>query len=323
MNLISNSIRDILSQYCATGHPVHKIAKSIFHKQQFSLNEKFLIFNGISRFFKTRHWPRWFTEQLSPELEISLRDQVRISLAVDLRYVSLVTVIAELKHLGIQCRPSKLVNTALIIENTNSNLVMNYIYDGNSINIKNLPPYIRNAVWFMDESSQIVVSRIGAKANEKVLDFCSGFGCKTRILMNTGAAVFSVDKSTSRTTKLSGVKKIIGDGRYLKSTELFDWILVDAPCSGTGTLRRFPDLFGRLNECDLIDYVIIQKKLVASATRMLKPNGKLLYSTCSVLEKENHVNFDNLLLIENKTLLPSVEGCDGAYWALFKVGNNY
>lgn len=323
MNLINNSIRDILSQYCATGHPVHKIAKSIFFKQKFSLNEKFLIFDGISRFFKTKHWPKWFTGQITPELEASLREQVRISLAVDLRYVTLATVILELKQLGIQCRPSKFVDTALIIENTNSNLIMNYIYDGNSIKIKNLPPYIRTAVWFMDESSQIAVSKVEAKVNEKVLDFCSGFGCKTRILMNTGATIFSVDKSTSRITKLSGVKKIISDGRYLKSAELFDWILVDAPCSGTGTLRRFPDVFGRLSERDLIDYVIIQRKLVASAIQMLKPGGKLLYSTCSVLEKENHMNFDNLKLVENKTLLPSVEGCDGAYWALFKIENNY
>lgn len=322
MYLIDNVIRDILAQFCATGHPIYKIAKSVFLKQRFSSNEKLLIFNTIFQFLKTRRWPKWFTDQISSELEISLREPFRITLAVDLRYVTMPAVIAELEHLGIQCQLSNFVNTALIIKKDNFNLMINCTHDGNLIRIKKIPTHIRNAIWFMDESSQIVVSKIKAKMNEKVLDFCSGYGCKTRILMATGATIFSVDKLRHRITKLSGVKKIISDGRYFKNSELFDWILVDAPCSGTGTLRRFPDIFGRLKEDDIMDYTTIQKQLVASATQLLKPNGRLLYSTCSILEKENHVNFNNLELIDNKTLLPSIEGCDGAYWALFKIKNS-
>ncbi len=173
---------------------------------------------------------------------------------------------------------------------------------------------------FMDPGSIYIAQQVKAKPEERVLDLCAGGGGKTKILAQTGASIIAVDNNSKRldsVRKIPGVKVIPCDGRTFRN-EPFDWILVDAPCSGTGTLRHAPDLFGRLQESDLEKYATLQKELVANAVKLLKPTGKLVYATCSILAEENHSAFDGLKLIESKQLLPTTDGTDGFWVAVFE-----
>lgn len=181
----------------------------------------------------------------------------------------------------------------------------------------NIPIESLGETLWIDKGSLLIAQQIKAKPGERVLDLCAGSGGKTKILMSTGAHITAVDISDKRLLKIPGIKRIVADGRTV-SLPAFDWILVDAPCSGTGTLRRAPDIFGRLKESDLANYATLQKELVNNATKMLKPTGQLIYATCSILEEENHTSFDNLKLLESKQLLPTTDNCDGFYWARFQ-----
>ncbi|MEI6789778.1 MAG: RsmB/NOP family class I SAM-dependent RNA methyltransferase [Myxococcaceae bacterium] len=176
----------------------------------------------------------------------------------------------------------------------------------------NIPIELPGETLWIDQGSQIIAQKIKAKPGERVLDLCAGAGGKTKLILSTGAHITAVDISDKRLVKMPGIKRIVADGRTL-SLPAFDWILIDAPCSGTGTLRRAPDIFGRLSESDISRYVQLQKELVANAVKLLKHTGKLIYATCSLLEEENHTDFDGLELIESQHLE------DGFFVAVFKL----
>ncbi len=181
-------------------------------------------------------------------------------------------------------------------------------------------PGMTNEATWIDPGSIYIAEKIKAQPGERVLDLCAGGGGKTKIIAQTGASIIAVDNNSKRldiVRKIPGVKVIPCDGRTFKN-EPFDWILVDAPCSGTGTLRHAPDLFGRLQESDIAKYTTLQKELVANAIKLLKPTGKLVYATCSILAEENHSSFDGLKLIESKQLLPTTDGTDGFWVAVFE-----
>jgi 16S rRNA C967 or C1407 C5-methylase (RsmB/RsmF family) len=175
-------------------------------------------------------------------------------------------------------------------------------------------------IGWIDPGSVYIAQQVKAYPGERVLDLCAGGGGKTKILAQTGASITAVDINSKRldaVRKIPGVRVIPCDGRSFRN-EPFDWILVDAPCSGTGTLRHAPDLFGRLQESDITKYVGLQKELVANAVKLLKPTGKLVYATCSLLAEENHSTFEGLQLLESKQLLPTTDGTDGFWVAVFK-----
>jgi 16S rRNA (cytosine967-C5)-methyltransferase len=103
--------------------------------------------------------------------------------------------------------------------------------------------------------------------------------------------------------------------------EVADRLLIDAPCSGLGTLRRQPDLKWRLKPAQLERVRSIQKELLASYPAMLKPGGRLVYATCSILPSENRAAVDSILagggyeLIDERVISPARDGFDGFYAA--------
>jgi 16S rRNA (cytosine967-C5)-methyltransferase len=109
--------------------------------------------------------------------------------------------------------------------------------------------------------------------------------------------------------------------------ETADRVLLDVPCTGLGTLRRNPDSKWKLKESFLKEVREKQKNILQSYSQMLKPGGKLVYATCSVLPSENRNQVDLFLknnpsfkLLKDQTLLPSVNGFDGFYMALLEKG---
>ncbi len=152
-----------------------------------------------------------------------------------------------------------------------------------------------------DEGSQLLSLLLEPKRNEMVVDFCAGAGGKTlhlAALMNNTGSVYAFDVSAKRLERLKPRLKRAGlhnvrsvaihnerDPRVRRLAGKIDRVLVDAPCSGTGTLRRNPDIKWRT--IDLAALVDEQKRILAAAAGLLKPRGRLVYATCSLLRDEN------------------------------------
>ncbi len=154
-----------------------------------------------------------------------------------------------------------------------------------------------------DEGSQLLALLTGAKRGEMVADFCAGAGGKTlalgAMMKNTGR-LYAFDTSQKRLDGMkprlarSGLSNIhpVGiaherDERIKRLAGKMDRVLVDAPCSGLGTLRRNPDLKWRQKQTDVVELAELQTKILQSAARLVKSGGRLVYATCSLLQEEN------------------------------------
>ncbi len=159
-------------------------------------------------------------------------------------------------------------------------------------NIFGSPAHQRGHFEVQDEGSQRLGEMVQATPGDSVLDLCAGAGGKTLQLACTGADVFACDIDTekllrlkTRAQKAKATVTVLGAS---PSTDArFDWVLVDAPCSQSGTLRRSPDLRNRLQPDDVKRWVTIQLQLLRKAAAVTKPGGHLVYGTCSFLSAEN------------------------------------
>lgn len=152
-----------------------------------------------------------------------------------------------------------------------------------------------------DEGSQLIGHAVGARPGHRVLDACAGAGGKTLALwseMQGRGELVAVEPDAKKRDTLrkrlhaagaNRVRVVAGDLEAVSSEwrERFDCILVDAPCTGTGTLRRHPDLKWRIDESQLSQEVGRQTHLLGAAAPLLVPGGRLVYATCSVLAEEN------------------------------------
>jgi len=208
-----------------------------------------------------------------------------------------------------------------------------------------------------DEGSQIVGLLVAPRRSDMVVDFCAGAGGKTLLLgamMRSQGRLYAFDVSAKRLARLtprlarSGLSnvhpQVIANERDTKVKRLagkIDRVLVDAPCTGFGTLRRNPDLKWRQTPEDVAELTAKQASILAAAARLLKPGGRLVYATCSVLPEENdgivdaflatHASFaerDVAALLADAhvpldtgprlRLRPDVHGCDGFFAAVLE-----
>ncbi len=169
--------------------------------------------------------------------------------------------------------------------------------------LNKLDVFTRGDLEGQDEGSQLLSLLTDPKRGEMVVDFCAGAGGKTLALgaamRNTGR-LYAFDTSGHRLAALkprlarSGLSNVYPaqiaherDERIKRLAGKIDRVLVDAPCSGLGTLRRNPDLKWRQSPESVEELRVKQAAILASAARLLKPGGRLVYATCSVLEQEN------------------------------------
>ncbi len=163
--------------------------------------------------------------------------------------------------------------------------------------------FTEGKVEVQNEGSQLLGFLLAPKRNDMVVDFCAGAGGKTLMLsamMNSQGRLYAMDVSEKRLANLkprlkrSGASNIqpmlIAHENDLKVKRLagkIDRVLVDAPCSGLGTLRRNPDLKFRQSAGSVAELTLKQAAILASASRLLKKGGRLVYATCSILPEEN------------------------------------
>ena len=161
--------------------------------------------------------------------------------------------------------------------------------------------------WVQDYSSQIPVTLLNIEKGEEVLDLCAAPGGKTAQLISMGANVTSVDGNKKRIARLEenlarlkfNSKIFHSDVRGYKPKETWSKIILDAPCSSTGTLRRHPDIMHIKSEGDVQSLVKLQSELLLSTWKFLANGGSLIYCTCS-LEKEEGENQIFKFINENK-----------------------
>jgi 16S rRNA (cytosine967-C5)-methyltransferase len=171
--------------------------------------------------------------------------------------------------------------------------------------LSKLTVFTAGAIEVQDEGSQLLTLLVDAKRGEMVADFCAGAGGKTLGLgaaMRSTGRLYAFDVSAHRLAALkprlarSGLSNIHPvaiaherDERIKRLAGKMDRVLVDAPCSGLGTLRRNPDLKWRQKESAIAELTIKQTNILQSAARLVKSGGRLVYATCSVLPEENEV----------------------------------
>jgi 16S rRNA (cytosine967-C5)-methyltransferase len=240
--------------------------------------------------------PEWLVQPLKDQLGgefMALAESLNQPAPLDLR-VNAITdkradVQQELKLAGIASQPTPYSPWGLRLDSKPP--------------LTQLDAFARGAVEVQDEGSQLLALLLDAKRGEMVVDFCAGAGGKTlaigACMRNTGR-LYAFDTSAHRLdalkprlarSKLSNVHPAViaheRDDRIKRLAGKIDRVLVDAPCSGLGTLRRNPDLKWRQSPQSVQEMTVKQAAILQSASRLLKPGGRLVYATCSLLPQEN------------------------------------
>ena len=168
--------------------------------------------------------------------------------------------------------------------------------------LQNTRAFKQGGFEFQDEGSQLISWLLQPQPDEFIVDYCAGAGGKTLHLadsMNNRGTILACDIAPRRLAQLkprlvrAGIRNVVSqvllpDGAALEVYQrTADGVLVDAPCSGTGTLRRSPDL--RWRDIDLVTMQQQQLEILIEASELVKPGGRLVYATCSLLEEENQV----------------------------------
>ena len=171
-----------------------------------------------------------------------------------------------------------------------------------------LPGFAEGQWWVQDAAAALPAKLLGDVAGQAVLDLCAAPGGKTAQLALAGAEVIAVDRSPARMARLRDnlarlslhAEAIVADAGEWQSTRTdgFDAILLDAPCTSTGTIRRHPDVAWLRQESDIAQLVATQARLLQKAVSLLRPGGRLVYCTCSLEPEEGEAAVAALLAAE-------------------------
>ena len=211
----------------------------------------------------------------------------------------------------------------------------------NPRSIKNLPGYEDGFWTIQDRSSQWVAPLLNPRQDEKILDACAAPGSKSTHLAeltNDSAEILAVDRSEKRLKilqsnldrlNLKSVRTLKADAASLIDLKpnlksYFDKILIDAPCSGIGTISRNPDSRWSLNKDKIKQLILLQERLLENILPLLKRDGTLVYSTCTICPEENNLlikrfieNNETIKLDYQKQIFPNLEyPGDGFYAAI-------
>ena len=185
--------------------------------------------------------------------------------------------------------------------------------------IRDLPGFEEGAWWVQDAAAALPARLLDAQPGERIADLCAAPGGKTAQLAQAGAHVVAVDRSAKRLKRLEdnlARLHLTAETRAVDATlldgEAFDAILLDAPCSATGTLRRHPDVAWTKGEQDIGKLADLQRRLLDAAARLVRPGGRLVYCTCSLEPDEGERQAEAFLArhpgFERRAIVPEEVG---------------
>lgn len=200
-----------------------------------------------------------------------------------------------------------------------------------------LPEFKRGLFEIQDEGSQLIAQLVQPKMGEQVLDYCSGSGGKSLAIapiMSGRGQMYLHDirplilQEARKRLRRAGVQNaqfLTPDHSRLSSLKnKMDWVLVDVPCSGSGTFRRNPDMKWKLNEETLSRIIGEQRQIFSRALQFVRPGGHIVYATCSLFDRENAEQveyflktFDLALIEPPLSIVPEPNGPDGFFGAHF------
>jgi len=244
----------------------------------------------------TTSHPRWFVQRCLKEFgfeETTALCQANNTIAplvlrVNCPKVSLSQLLGRLREVGVRAEPSPRLASAVRLVGPRQDL-------------GGLPGYQEGWFQVQDEASQAVSLIVDPRPGERILDLCAGFGGKTThlgmLMANTGR-IIAVDQSSWKLHELSQnahrqglstVTTVVADVRELSPAKLgqFDRVLLDAPCSGFGTLRRKPDIKWRRHPKDPYRFSQQQRELLERASLFVREGGILVYATCTIFSEED------------------------------------
>ena len=168
--------------------------------------------------------------------------------------------------------------------------------------IANLPGYNEAAWWVQDAAAALPAKLLGNVAGETVLDLCAAPGGKTAQLAAAGAKVIALDRSPRRVDRLNAnlarlqlsAQTLVADAIQWRPPQPVRFILLDAPCTATGAIRRHPDVPHLKSQDDVIRLGVVQERLLAAAVQMLAPGGIVVYCTCSLEPQEGKQQIERL-----------------------------
>ena len=160
--------------------------------------------------------------------------------------------------------------------------------------VADLPGFDAGAFWVQDAAAALPARLLAARPGERVADLCAAPGGKTAQLAATGATVIAVERDADRLRRLHDnlarlqldVDVVQADAAAWRPDTPLDAVLLDAPCSATGTIRRHPDVLRLKRPRDLVELTAGQDRLLAAAAAMLRPGGRLIYAVCSLQPEE-------------------------------------
>ena len=265
---------------------------------------------AIDYFSTTLSHPRWLAERWLDRYGFEATERWmqfnNRPAALTLRVNTLKTtndgLTAALAQHGVQVATGRFSTDALVVQAGNP-LLTSLAEDG--------------SFFVQDEASQLVASAVGARRGDRVLDACASPGGKTiaiaAAMRDTGLIVATDVRGKrvdllARTIASSGVRSVrvvqADAGNPLPLQPQFDWVLLDAPCSGLGTIRRDPDIRWRRHASDLDGLAASQLRMLTETACVLRPGGRLVYSTCSSEPEENEEVVQRFLNDSGFTLGP-------------------
>jgi len=276
--------------------------------------------------------PQWLLDQLKQDWPGNYREildannqRAPMTLRVNLSRISRQDYLLCLQQAGIAARQTTLTATALVLDTP--------------VDVMKLPGFTEGLVSVQDEASQLLPALLKLAPNFRVMDACAAPGGKTCALLEAeqSLAMFCLDSDPNRLPRLQEnldrcqltAKVMCADITQQEyfDPDSFDIILLDAPCSATGVIRRHPDikLLRTPKEVALLNQV--QAALLDAAWRLLKPGGQLMYSTCSLLKSENSLQLAAFMARHanaklQKLQIPGSVACDYGYQLFPRQGDN-
>ena len=312
---IQKAIQEVLAEIDANSNPANEVLNAYTRRRRYiGSKDRRAIQSGVWENLRSRSWPKWLEKLIPLSEQKALRTEPNIILRVNGNREK---IQAELSAEGIETEPTKRSPIGLILKKR--------------IPLTTCQSYLAGKIEVQDEGSQLLALATNIKSGDTVLDYCAGAGgkslCFAGMMKNKGRIVaHDISKKSlmelKKRAERAGIKMI---EITQKPTGTFKHVVVDAPCSGSGTWRRCPDAPLKLTEKMWQEIQKKQIQILDKAVQYVADGGLLHYMTCSVLEAENQSQMRVFLkhhkdfkLCHHEQWTPSKTNTDGFFLATFQ-----